>query len=195
MSIMPSIHRFHREVHAFSVNSYLNLEVARIDHWWAAVTKTNKYPILCKVAWAALTIFHGPKVESTFSLMGDILNPQCSRLKTSSVSAIQTVKYHLKAHGKSAIEYFRRGAEEKVDAALVQNMKMASHRRTKVLEEKKKKLEERKKKLQLRVAKPTTKAEAVRSARRNACMERLRHQKKARQAALEALRSKRQQSK
>ena len=179
-------------MHQFtSDNGLAYKEGVRIDHWWAGVTKTQKYPMLCRVTWAALTIFHGPKVESTFSIMSGILNPQCSRLKTSSVSAIQTVKYYIKASGKSAIDLMKRSKDDQVNPTLVHNMKMADRRRKRVLQEQKKKLEERRKELSVDTAKLIPKAQAVRDARDVAYRERLKHRKRARQAALEALRAKR----
>ena len=46
---------------------------------------------------ALLTIFHGPRVESSFSVMGDIMDKKSGRMNVSTYSAIQTVKYSLNA--------------------------------------------------------------------------------------------------
>ena len=46
---------------------------------------------------ALLTIFHGPKVESSFSVMGDVMDKKSGRMNVSTCSAIQTVKYNLNA--------------------------------------------------------------------------------------------------
>ena len=35
--------------------------------------ETKIYPALCKMTIGALSIFHGPRVESTFNVMGDII--------------------------------------------------------------------------------------------------------------------------
>ena len=34
----------------------------------------DKYPLLSKMSLALLTIFHGPRVESSFSVMGDVMD-------------------------------------------------------------------------------------------------------------------------
>jgi hypothetical protein len=159
-----------------------------VDHWWAAVADTKQYPILCRIALAALSIFHGPKVESTFSHMGAILDPHSSRMKTCSLSAIQTVKYYLKASGKSALQFFKR---DECDATLTFNMRMASTRRRHELAKRRKKLEEKQQKLALEHSKLISKAHSVRRAREEAHRDRLRHRKRARQSALESLRAKR----
>ena len=46
---------------------------------------------------ALLTIFHGPRVESSFSVMGDIMDKKSGRMNVSTYSAIETVKYSLNA--------------------------------------------------------------------------------------------------
>ena len=40
--------------------------------------------------------------------MQDILDPQSSRLRIETLSAIQTVKYTLRDNNKSALDYFKR---------------------------------------------------------------------------------------
>lgn len=42
--------------------------------WWAVVFNTGKYPALCQAVKAALSIFHGALVESSFSVMGNIID-------------------------------------------------------------------------------------------------------------------------
>ena len=71
-----------------------------IDQWWGAVKVMDKYPALSKMALATLTCFHGPQVESSFSMMGDILDSRSGRMNIETYGAIQTVKYHLKAREK-----------------------------------------------------------------------------------------------
>ena len=46
---------------------------------------------------ALLTIFHGPKVEISFSVMGDVMDKKSGRMNVSTYSAIQTFKYSLNA--------------------------------------------------------------------------------------------------
>ena len=42
---------------------------------------------------ALLTIFHGPRVESSFSVMGEVMDKKSGRMNMSTYTAIQTVKY------------------------------------------------------------------------------------------------------
>uniref|UniRef100_A0A8C5BWR0 Sulfotransferase n=1 Tax=Gadus morhua TaxID=8049 RepID=A0A8C5BWR0_GADMO len=44
--------------------------------WLAKVFNSQKFPALSKVVKAALSIFHGPLVEASFNLMGDIIDPK-----------------------------------------------------------------------------------------------------------------------
>jgi len=48
------------------------------------------------------------KVESTFSRMKGIVDPQSASLNVESVSSIQTIKYHLEAAGLSSVGYVTR---------------------------------------------------------------------------------------
>ena len=47
---------------------------------------------------AVLTIFHGPRVEGSFSGMTDIIDSKSGRLDIESYDAMQTVKYALMAN-------------------------------------------------------------------------------------------------
>ena len=46
---------------------------------------------------SVLSIFHGPKVESSFSAMGDVIDKKANRMCDRTYSAIQTVKYSVRA--------------------------------------------------------------------------------------------------
>ena len=59
-----------------------------IDVWWNNVFKLNEYPALTKVVMAALSIFTGPHVETSFSMMNDIIDKRSSRVDVSTYSAI-----------------------------------------------------------------------------------------------------------
>ena len=61
--------------------------------WWISVSK--KYPVVFKVVRAVLSIFHGPRVESSFSTMGDIIDKKSGRMNIETYAAIQTIKYAL----------------------------------------------------------------------------------------------------
>ena len=67
----------------------------RADTWWFKLK--DKYLLLSKMSLALLTIFHGPRVESSFSVMGDIMDKKSGRMNVSTYSSIQTVKYSLNA--------------------------------------------------------------------------------------------------
>ena len=67
----------------------------RADTWWFKLE--DKYLLLSQMSLALLTIFHGPKAESSFSVMGDVMDKKSGRMNVSTYSAIQTVKYSLNA--------------------------------------------------------------------------------------------------
>ena len=66
----------------------------RADTWWAQL---KDYPLLNKISLALLTIFHGPRVEGSFSVMGDVMDKKSGRMNISTYSSIQTIKYVLSA--------------------------------------------------------------------------------------------------
>ena len=70
-------------------------ESDRIDKWWTGETMSQKYPTLCKVAKALVTIFDGAQVESTFSITTRIIIKQTHTLVITMPKAIQTLKYEL----------------------------------------------------------------------------------------------------
>lgn len=78
-----------------------------VCEWWMAVEKMGKYPQLTAMAFALMTCFHGP-VESSFSVMNNILDDKSTRMGVDTYSAIQTVKYALHSTGKPAVECFAR---------------------------------------------------------------------------------------
>ena len=60
------------------------------------------------MVFALVSCFHGPAVESSFSIMKDVLNKKKTALKVGSSCAIQTVKYELMSSKKTALQYFHR---------------------------------------------------------------------------------------
>lgn len=95
------------------VRAYVNAEnlppsMENVDEWWCQKVLCNKYATLCKVSLAALTVYHGPIVESTFSELSRILNKRTNRLTIPMLSAIQTKKYELKSNKCIALAYFKR---------------------------------------------------------------------------------------
>ena len=55
-----------------------------------------------------LSCFHGPRVEGSFNTMGDVIDPKSCRMNVQTYSAIQTVKYGLRAEQKTALKKFTR---------------------------------------------------------------------------------------
>ena len=84
------------------------LENERLDSWWNKVSKTSRYPILSRLVHASLSIFTGPMVESSFSMMNDIIDSRSGRMDIDTYSAIMTTKYNLKSSGKTSTQKFAR---------------------------------------------------------------------------------------
>lgn len=127
-------------------------EHVRIDTWWTEVAKSKKYPLLCKLVFAFLSIFHGPQVESSFNTMGDVIDIRSCQMNIETYSAIQCVKYHLSTRGLSAVEYFKRKDvnHDKVDKNLCTNMRNSAAEYKKELEKKRQAREFRQNKLMLK---------------------------------------------
>lgn len=64
--------------------------------------------MLSSIVRAALSIFTGPMVESSFSMMNDIIDSRSGRTEIDTYSAIMTVKYQLKSAGVTASNKFNR---------------------------------------------------------------------------------------
>ena len=113
-----------------------------VDEWWISLPKT--YSHVKEVATALLTCFHGPRVESAFSCMGNILNKKTNRMLVSTMSALQTVRYSLQSSRKSAIDCFKRSDKlySPINLALCQNMRSSKDKQK---EETKKENNKRKK--------------------------------------------------
>ena len=96
----------------------------RADNWrWQL---NEKYPVLSKLSLAVLTVFHGPRVESSFSVMGDVMDKESGRMNVSTYSAIQTVKYSLAAKAskiskkQKSVHIFHR--EDKLKRPVLKNV-------------------------------------------------------------------------
>lgn len=118
------------DVHLYQVDKCLpshedaSQNILRIDVWWASFYKLKKYDALSKMVKALLSCFHGPQIESSFSMMGDILDKGSSNMKIETFSAIQTVKYKLLSNEKSAIDFFKKAdyLHDPVEKNLCKNM-------------------------------------------------------------------------
>ena len=62
----------------------------------------NELPQTAKIIKQALCIFSAPIVESSFSEINHIVNDRRSCLSALTVSAIQTIRYSIRAAGKPA---------------------------------------------------------------------------------------------
>ena len=82
----------------------------RLDHWWNEVLKKHNFLHLGKmVNKACLSIFTGPRVEQSFSLMNNTITSTTNRLLVSTFDALQTVKMELLASKQTSTQrYFRR---------------------------------------------------------------------------------------
>ncbi|KAM9323145.1 cullin-3-B-like [Pholidichthys leucotaenia] len=85
------------EIRKFQVDSSLKqtLEEGRVDVWWGKVFTTNNYPALSRMAMVSLSCFHGPRVESSFNTMGDIIDirARMATLDMPSRSIRRTVRF------------------------------------------------------------------------------------------------------
>ncbi len=116
------------DIHKYQVDSYLTDSSLPLDKYWATVIQQKKYPILVKVVTAALSIFHGPHVESSFNVMGDIMTAKSSKINVETYSGVQTVKYWLRSHGKRPVGVFGRKdiIHDPIDKRFSYNMRKAA---------------------------------------------------------------------
>ncbi|GFR75015.1 hypothetical protein ElyMa_005767500 [Elysia marginata] len=66
---------------------------ADLDAWWNSVFKLQRYPSVEKVVTACLSIFSGPRLEQSFSIMNHIITAKTSSVNTKTYEAILCVKY------------------------------------------------------------------------------------------------------
>ncbi|XP_064607853.1 uncharacterized protein LOC135472323 [Liolophura sinensis] len=152
-------------------------EGSRIDEWWGKEEICLKYPCLSKMAKAVLSCFHGPQVESSLSVMNDVIDAKSGRLNIETYQAIQNIKYGLKASGKSAVEYFKKRdhLHDKVDHTLVRNVKRSFSQYKAILEEKKSVATEKQKQLYIRAQSTLTKRKAKELCQKAAKKDRVEH--------------------
>ena len=73
---------------------------------------------------ALLSCFHSPAVESSFNVMGDIIDVKSANTTVQTYASYQAVKYHLKSANKNAVSYFPKEDFKKVsiDKKLLNSM-------------------------------------------------------------------------
>ena len=120
---------YYKEVRQFHTDESLPPlnEGQRIDHWWTKVLVSGKYNTLSKMVMAALSIFSGPHVESSFSVMSNIMQSKSSRLQVETFSSLQTIKYSILAGHKPSLALFLKKdfLHEPINKMLVANMRQA----------------------------------------------------------------------
>ncbi|GBM54057.1 hypothetical protein AVEN_220616-1 [Araneus ventricosus] len=85
------------EIHNFQNDHFSDIVEESVDLWWGDVENTLKYPLLSRMTFALLTCFHEPKVESSFSIMNNVITPGSNRLNVSTFNAMQCIKYELRS--------------------------------------------------------------------------------------------------
>ncbi|GBM02139.1 hypothetical protein AVEN_190570-1 [Araneus ventricosus] len=88
------------EIHNFQNDHFSDIVEESVDLWWGDVENTLKYPLLSRMTFALLTCFHEPKVESSFSIMNNVITPGSNRLNVSTFNAMQCIKYELRSQKK-----------------------------------------------------------------------------------------------
>ena len=94
------------------------------DEWWGAVLKHSNLPLVKRVLSASLSLFTGPVIEGSFSETSNIISNNRNSMKTETLNALQIVRYHLHATGKSAVDMFHRDDidHSPVNVNMVRNM-------------------------------------------------------------------------
>ena len=155
------VRQFHSDIH-FSPPE----EPMRLDVWWTPVFGSSRFPMLSKIVKAAMSCFHGPQVEGSFSIMKQVMNTQTSQLNVETFSSIQSIKYPLKVAGKSASEFFGKSdfLHQHPDPSVVRHLNSAAQENKKRLTER----AEAKKKTLLPGATATVKAQEIQKAKTDA---------------------------
>ena len=114
-----------------------NEKVVRLDHYWSEVEKMGSYPGMCAAILPLIFIFYGPQVEGSFIAMGDIIDGKTCRTDIETYSAIQTVKYGLRARKATSVSFLRKEdiLHDRINASLVRNMAGAYKQQLEVVEE------------------------------------------------------------
>ncbi|KAF3857796.1 hypothetical protein F7725_010997 [Dissostichus mawsoni] len=115
--LLPADQDIQRELVRFNVDLTIPSfkEGESIVEWWP-----DKYPSLSAMVKCCLSIFHGPRVESSFSLMNEVIDQRSGNMNVPTFNAIQT--------GKTAVQLFRREDVKfgEVDRTLCKNINSAA---------------------------------------------------------------------
>ena len=154
---------------------------------WGSVFDTGKYPGLCQAVKAAMSIFHGPLVESSFNVMGNIIDQRSTSMNISTFSAVQTVKYALLCRKQSGVQMFRRNDVKLgvVDRRLCGNICSAGTRDK--AQRQKKLIKVRERRVELGCQPSTSASESRAEVVERESVARKRHMAKQRKRALERL--------
>lgn len=162
------IQSYDEEVRRYNIDKDISMNTdSRIDSWWGALQ--GKYPHMAKIMLALISCFHGPQVESSFSIMGQMLNSDRPNLQISTFAAMQTVKYEMRSADKTALEYFWRKdyLHDPVSSKLCKNMARSYKTYVEVKEMEKEELEAKRKATGVQIPKQggsTSKKQARQSA-------------------------------
>ena len=136
-------HSYEKETSNYQVDNKLpattdsNGKVVQLDHYWSEVDRTGSYPRMCAAILPLIFIFYGPQVEGSFSAMGDIIDSKTCCTDIETYSAIQTVKYGLRARKATAVSFLRKEdiLHDRIDTSLVRNMAGACKQQLEVVKE------------------------------------------------------------
>lgn len=101
-----------------------------IDEWWSQVFKLKKYPSVKRVVSGCLSVFTGPKVEASFSLMNNIITKTSSCMMISHYEAFLSLKYKLLNLNTTTCKLYHRPdpIHSPVDHSLAYHMQTAHSR-------------------------------------------------------------------
>ena len=142
---------YDRQVRNYMVDDQLPLvdDNMALDTWWNLVFSSGRYNTLARVVKPVLSIFHGPAIESSFNIMGDIMDTRSSRMNVETYSSFQTVKYALRSRKTKATKFFALGSENPFSKTLITNMKLSSRMYRLRLEKRRQLKEERRARLKI----------------------------------------------
>ena len=119
-------------IHAASHLQNIDASVeTQLDLWWGDVFKIQECKPLIPLVSACLSIFTGPRVESSFSMMNAIITSSTNRICVDTYEAIQKVKYRLLIEERPSTEIYHRPDIQKspVDESEVYYMHTAAARK------------------------------------------------------------------